>query len=79
MFLKVFLVLETKRTSARIIVSDLMSTLSQYSIFQLESSTTINFAWQKSGGPWLPAPLVSQALFFAPDFYVNTILNTFHD
>ena len=45
MFVKVFLVLETEQTSARITISDLRSTLSQYLKLQLESSTTIDFAW----------------------------------
>ena len=47
--MKVFLVLETEQTGATITISDLMST-SQYLVLQLESSTTINFAWQKKGG-----------------------------
>ena len=50
MFAEVFLVLKTEQTIARITISDLGSTLSQYSILQLESSTTIKFARQKSGG-----------------------------
>ena len=38
---------ETEQTNARITISDLRSTLSKYLIFQLESSTTIDFTWQK--------------------------------
>ena len=57
MFVKVFLVLETEQTSARITISDLRSTLSQYLKLQLESSTTIDFAWQKSRGARPPLPL----------------------
>ena len=48
--MKLFMVFETRQASARITISDLRSTLSQYSILQLESSTTIDFAWQKIGG-----------------------------
>ena len=51
MFVKVFLVLETWQTSATLTISDLRIALSQYPILQLESSTTIDFFWQKSGGP----------------------------
>ena len=65
MFVKVFLVLETWQTIARITTSDLMSALSQYSILLLQSSITIDFGWQKNWGampPPAPRPPVSPAL-----------------
>ena len=64
--MKVFLVLETEKTSTRMTISELSSIISQYLILQLKSSTTINFAWQKSGGGFAGHEISNCLIYFSP-------------